>query len=293
MHASKRRQQESQEDHHPPDTNKRMFTTPRNSSSRKKANVKKTSWFHKTADEKAALTGILQRYQVAALSRSITGTSSLPQVQDTCAFDSMLFVLYFLQRNNILQRGFPGYDHPDSKASEIFALLDESQGDKARRLLLHETYKQARDDDMVASLQRPGFVSAWSGGSDFLSVLLHKMVICVSERVGCSACCAGKNAWREKTFPYHSVKVTEFPDNLEVYMKKRLFGYGVRGKGKCTLSINQDIIQFLDVSNREAPESDDDEFGTKLDAKLQSGQYIIACQNILRLVEGRQCSTRI
>ena len=205
----------------------------------------------------------------------------------------MLFVLYFLQRNNILQRGFPGYDHPDSKASEILALLDESQGDKARRLLLHETYKQARDDDMVASLHRPGFVSSWSGGSDSLSVLLHKMVICVSERVGCSARCAGKSAWREKTFPYHRVEVTELPKNLEVYMKKRLFGYGVRGEGKCTLSINQDIIQFLDVSNREAPESDDDEFGTKLDAKLQSGQYIIACQNILRLVEGRQCSTRI
>ena len=182
----------------------------------------------------------------------------------------MLFVLYFLQRNNILQRGFPGYDHPDSKASEILALLDESQGDKARRLLLHETYKQARDDDMVASLQRPGFVSAWSGGSDSLSVLLHKMVFRVSERVGCSARCAGKSAWRVKTFPYHSVEVTELPDNLEANLNGRLFGTGVPGKGKCTLSINQDLIEYLDVSDREAPESDDGEFGTKLDAKLHS-----------------------
>ena len=95
----------------------------------------------------------------------------------------MLFVLYFLQRNNILQRGFPGYDHPDSKVSHIFAMLDECKGDEARRLLLHETYMQARDGDMVAQLQRPGFVSAYSGGSDSLSVLLHKVVIVMQKEL--------------------------------------------------------------------------------------------------------------
>jgi hypothetical protein len=164
----------------------------------------------------------------------------------------LIFVLYFLQRNNILQGGLPGYYHPDSKAAQIFALLDEDKGDEARRLLLSETYRQVHDYNMVAQLESPGdTVSVWSGGTDSLSVLMYKARFQFKERVGCTNFCSEKDAWRDKYFPYHGVVLYEFPSDLESYLEEQLFGENIVGKSRCTVRIAREDIDMIRNNNED------------------------------------------
>jgi hypothetical protein len=276
---SKRRQQEAQEDHRPPDTTERLKVKPKSPSSRKKEEVNEkfslknipqtgicTSFTllkfvpHLFVPEVKA---ILQRYYVAAVPWSIPGTTDLPKLDNTCGFDSVLFVLYFLQRNKILEQGLPGFNHPHSKVRAIFALLDEAKGDEARRLLIYETFRQERNHVMAEYMNYPGRVDAWSGGADSLSVLLYKVKIHLKERTGCSATCMEKSPWRTKKYAYHSVEVKELPADLELYLYGRLFGENIPGEGQCTLNIVPECIPDLDTDT-------DDEEGTKKGAKVKS-----------------------
>jgi hypothetical protein len=292
---SKRRQQEAQEDHRPPDTTERLKVKQKSPSSRKKEEVGRKK---QDVNEKVSLRNIsqpgvftsftllklvphlftpevkaiLQGYFVAAVPWSIAGTTDLPKVDNTCGFDSVLFVLYFLQRNHVLERGLPGFNHPGSKIREIFALLDENKGDEARRMLIYETFRQERNHVLAEYMKIPGRVDAWSGGADSLSVLLYKVKIHLKERTGCSANCSERSPWRTKKYAYHSVEVKELPADLELYLYGRLFGENIPGEGKCTLNIVPECIPDLDADT-------DDEEGIKKGAKVKSlpAEYL-TCQ---------------
>jgi hypothetical protein len=259
--ASKRRQRQSQEDHRPPDTAERLTQRTKSPPKRMPRKVTKrdslvdipygtctsVSLLNRLPNEYTAeVDEVLKKYSIAAVPWSIKRTLTHPGVLNTCGFDSILFVLYFLQRNNILQGGLPGFYHPDSKAPQIFALLDEDKGDEARRLLLSETYRQVHDYNMVSQLESPGHsVSVWSAGTDSLSVLMYKARFHFKECVGCTNFCSEKDAWRDKFFPYHGVVLYEFPPSLESYLEEQLFGENIVGKSRCSIRIaRDDIVQI-------------------------------------------------
>jgi hypothetical protein len=137
-----------------------------------------------------AVKEMLGRYKVAAVPWSIyNGNDTCPNIQNNCAYDSHLFVLYFLQRNNIMQTNLPGYNLPDSKINVIFDLLDQDQANEARRLLMYYTLEYTEDNEGMLQLCQPGMYDAWCGVSDMLPILLHGGKHSVEEMIACSLHC--------------------------------------------------------------------------------------------------------
>jgi hypothetical protein len=133
---------------------------------------------------------MLTKYNVAAVAWSIRKSRNKPGLTNTCAYDSNLFVFYFLYKNNILQRTLPGIQDPLSKIQQIFDLLDQDKGDDARHLLIHESCKDNQDNTRLKELTQPGTVIVWGGVADPLPVLLYNSCICIKHRQLCSLNCS-------------------------------------------------------------------------------------------------------
>jgi hypothetical protein len=166
---------------------------------------------------------MLTKYKVAAVKWNIPPTTNKPGLSNTCSYDSNLFVLYFLHKNNVLQRTLPGIQHQLSKLPQIFDLLDQDNGDEARHLLVHKTCKNNEDYTRLKQLTQPGTVNVWSGVSDPLPVLLYGSFLRIKNRVACSLNCSPPKEWTILQQYVHPIDSFDFPENLEVYLNEKAF----------------------------------------------------------------------
>ena len=243
---------------------------------------------------------MLQNYKVAAVKWGVPSTQLDPRLINTCSYDSILFVLYFLHKNNILEKGIPGINHPESKARQIFELLDDDKGDDARRLLIFETLKDNKETNKVAQLFQPDnrYVDVFGGVSDSLPVLLFGAFLQIRHRKACSLGCQKMTEWSIQKQYVHTINTHDFPESLEDYLEKAFNCHEMKDdEGQCTMSaLPIDLTE--DIPNDAEGDEEKNEFLESLkrsqgycmgkpllDRQLLSVPSLVALKHVMQIRE--------